>query len=44
MLGNSKILSGEAKYLQCREVTGEAGNMVGDWPMESCLDLTSAGL
>ena len=44
VLGNSKILSGEAKYLQCREVTGEAGNMVGDWPMESCLDLSSAGL
>ena len=44
VLGNSKILLGEAKYLKCREVMGEARRVVGDWLMESCLDLSSAGL
>ena len=44
VLGNSKILLGEEKYLKCREVLGEAGRVVGDWLMESCLDLSSAGL
>ena len=44
VLGNSKILLGEAKYLTCREVMGEAGRMVVDWLMESCLDLSSVGL
>lgn len=44
VLGNIKILLGEAKFLKCREVMGEAGCMVGDWLMESCLDLSSAGL
>lgn len=27
VLGNSKIWLGEAKYLKCREVMGEAGRM-----------------
>lgn len=44
MFGNSEILFGEAKHLNCREVTGEAGHVVGDWIMESHLDLGSAGL
>lgn len=44
VLGNSKILLGEAKYLKFREVMGEARRMSGDWLMESCLDLSSAGL
>ena len=42
VLGNSKILLGEAEYLKCREVMGEAGRDA--WLMESCLDLSSAGL